>query len=155
MWRFYLIATIIVVAIGSAVFARRFVTRDWNVESRPNPRQTATITRAGGDAHPTTPPTFVGEGTWVMSALPGCFEQQSSKIGPSTLLSGEIPPAGERLAPTTLERGDCRIVVREHDIWVYRGDDRLRVPPEAHLYRHGDRLTLVWQHAGRTEIRVY
>lgn len=155
MWRFYLIATIIVVAIGSVVFAHRLVTRDWNVQSRPNPRQTPTITRGAGAASARTPPTFVGDGPWVMSALPGCFEQQSSKAGPSALLADALPPARERLAPTVLERGDCRIVVREHDIWVYRGDDRLRVPPEAHLYRHGERLTLVWQHAGRTEIRVY
>jgi hypothetical protein len=155
MWRFYLVATVIVVAIGSAVFARSVVFRDWNVQSRPNPRQTPTMTRGRGDSRATTPLTFVGQGTWVMSALPGCFEQQSSKIGPSTLLAGDVPPSRERLAPMTLERGDCRVVIRAHDIWVYRGEDRLRVPPEAHLYRHGDRLTLVWQHAGRTEIRVY
>lgn len=155
MWRFYVIATFIVVVVGSVVFAHRIVTREWNVQSRPNPSQTPTNTRGSGDAQGRAAAKFVGEGPWVMSALPGCFDQQSSKAGPSALLADAIPPASERLAPETVKHGDCTIVVREHDIWIYRGEDRLRVPPEAHLYRRGGRLTLVWQHAGQTEIRVY
>jgi hypothetical protein len=155
MWRFYAIATIIVVAIGSVVFAHRLVTRDWNVTAPPNPHQTPTVTRGNGDAQARAWAKFSGEGPWVMSALPSCFEQQSSKSGPAELLADDVPPASERLRPTTLRRGACTVIVREHDILVFRSDDRLRVPPEAHLYRHGDSLTLVWKHAGRMEIRVY
>jgi hypothetical protein len=154
MWRFYLIATVIVVVIGSVVFAQRLVSRDWNVAGRPNPNQTPTVTRGNGEQPPAWTK-FSGEGPWVMSALTDCFDQQSSKTGPAELLAHDVPPASERVRATTLHRGACTVVVREHDIWVLRGDDRLRVPPEARLYRHVNSLILVWEHAGRMEIRVY
>ena len=64
---------------------------------------------------------------------------------PGGIAGEDVPPERERLRPaTTLRRGACTIVVGEHDVYVYRGGDRLRVPPEARLYAHGERLTLVW-----------
>jgi hypothetical protein len=154
MWRYYFVATLIVVLIGSVVFAHRLVTREWNLTGRPNPSQTPTVTRGAGDEARAWSK-FSGEGPWVMSALPDCFDQQSSKTGPAALLARDVPPESERVPPSTLRRGDCTVIVREHDIWVFRGDDRVRVPPEARLYRHGEALTLVWEGAGRMEIRVY
>jgi len=82
--------------------------------------------------------------------------QQSSKEGPSRLLRDDVPQAALRIAPgTTLHRANCTVLVRAHDVWVYRGRDRLRVPPEARLYNGPEGLTLVYDHAGRTEVRVY
>jgi hypothetical protein len=156
MWRFYGIAAVIVVAIGAVVFGHRLASGDFDVRGGPDPHRTPTVTR-GADVRAPAAARFSGDGPWVMSALPGCFDQQSSKIGPAGLLAKDVPPERERLRPaTTLRRGACTIVVGEHDVYVYRGEDRLRVPPEARLYAHGERLTLVWFGPyGRTEIRKY
>ena len=158
MLRFYAIATALVVAIGSVVFARHLAEmRDFNVRGTPRPGQTPTITRGAGGGAPRPAATFSADGPWVMSALPGCFEQQKSIVGASDVVNAKIPPASERLrAGTVLHWVNCTITVGAHDVRITRGDDRLRVPPEAALYRHDDRLTLVWESAyGRTEIRVY
>lgn len=153
---YYAIATAIVLTIGIAVFAQRqSALRDFDVRATPNPRMTPTITRGAGVAATPTAE-FVGEGPWVLSALPGCFVQKSSIVGPSLQLTHHIPPDGERIRPsTTLRRGNCTLVVRAHDVWVYRGPDRLRVPPDARLYAAPAGLTLVYEHDGRTEVRIY
>jgi len=156
MWRYYVVATVIVCAIGSIIFAHRIATKEWTLR----PGTTTTHRPAPGNANAgfvTTPaPSFVGQGSWVLSALPSCFIQQSSKQGPSPLLVHDIPLASSRIAPgTTLHRGNCTIDVRPDDIWVTRGPDHLRVPPDARLYAAGDGLTLVYRHGDHTEIRVY
>jgi hypothetical protein len=156
MWRYYLIATVIVVAIGTVVFAHRLAAlHDFDVRSRPNPSMTPTLTR-GSSVQVTPAATFSGEGPWVLSALPGCFDQKSSIEGPSLQLTHHVPPDAQRIRTgTTLRRGNCTVVVGEHDVWVFRGADRLRVPPEARLYDTPEGLTLVYEHDGRTEVRVY
>ena|ERR1700682_5050945 len=156
MWRYYVIATVIVVAIGTVVFAHRLAAlRDFDVRARANPSMTPTVARANGE-RVTPAANFSGEGPWVLSALPGCFEQKSSIVGPSLQLTHHVPPAAQRLrAGTTLRRGNCTVVVGEHDVWVFRGADRLRVPPEARLYDTPDGLTLVYERDGRMEVRVY
>ena len=156
MWRYYLIATVIVVAIGTVVFAHRLAAlHDFDVRSRPNPSMTPTLTRGSG-VRVTPAATFNGEGPWVLSALPGCFDQKSSIEGPSLQLTHHVPPDAQRIRTgTTLRRGNCTVVAGEHDVWVFRGADRLRVPPEAHLYDTPEGLTLVYEHGGRTEVRIY
>ena len=156
MWRYYLIATLIVVAVGSALFARQLSLRDVKLHAQTK----GTPPPAHGNANEgfvaTPEPYFSGQGGWVLSALPACFEQLSSIEGPSQALVFHIPPARERIAPgTRIARGNCTVLVRAHDIWVYRGNDRLRVPPEARLFDAQDGLTLVYEHAGRTDVRVY
>ena len=157
MTRYYAIATAIVLAIGIAVFAHRQLgLRDFDVRATPQPGMTPTITRGAGDSRATAAAHFVGEGPWVLSALPSCFEQKSSIVGPSLQLTHHVPPDAQRIRPsTTLRRGNCTVVVGEHDVWVFRGADRLRVPPEARLYAAPGGLTLVYEHAGRTEVRIY
>jgi len=153
--RYYLVATLIVIAIGSAVVAHRLMSRvEHRDAARALPPPARTDANAGFVATPE--PRFVGQGGWVLSALPGCFTQQSSTEGPSALVAPEVPQDALRIAPgTTLRRGSCTVLVRPHDIWVFRGADRLRVPPEARLYHGPQGLTLVYRHAGRTEVRVY
>jgi hypothetical protein len=156
MWRYYLIAALIVVAAGSVLFAHRLASNGWKLNAQ--------TTASPPPAHPgpnngfvTTPePSFSGQGGWVLSALPSCFVQLSSIEGPSLALTFHIPPARERIPPgTSLHSGNCTVLVRDHDVWVYRGKDRLRVPPEARLYDTKDGLTLVYVHASRTEVRIY
>ena len=154
MLRYYLIATVIVVVIGSIVFAHRIATNEWNLRARPT--GTPTITRGSDEEPAASSQNFVGEGPWVLSALPGCFNQQSSIVGPSLQLRSHVPPDRERIAPgTILHRGSCDVLVRVHDVWVYRRGDRLRVPADARLYDTPKGLTLVFEHAGHMEIRVY
>ncbi|HTD37212.1 MAG TPA: hypothetical protein VK669_06850 [Candidatus Limnocylindrales bacterium] len=156
MLRFYAIAALLVIALGSILVAHRLATS--------RAPHVARASASPPPAHPgpnngfmTTPePFFQGQGGWVMSALPGCFDQLSSIEGPSQALTFHVPPASQRIAPgTTLRSGNCTLIVRPHDVWVYRGADRLRVPPEARLFATKDGLTLVYDHAGRTAVRVY
>jgi hypothetical protein len=156
MWRFYAIATVIVFVIGSIVFAHRLVTNSWTL--RPNHVASRPSAPHNGNAgFVTTPePSFIGQGGWVLSALPSCFTQQSAKEGPSRLLQRDVPPPASRIAPgTTLRRGNCTVAVRNDDVWVTRGPDRLRVPPHARLYTTREGLTLVYHRGDWTEIRVY
>lgn len=146
----------IVLVAGSILFAHRLMTTDWTLrpEVKRSPRPVSGNGNAGFIATP--PPSFVGQGGWVLSALPSCFTQQSAKEGPSRLLAADVPPAAARIAPgSSLRRGPCVVQVRADDIWVIRGRDRLRVPPLAELFNTPDGLTLVYRHGDRTEIRVY
>jgi hypothetical protein len=151
--RYYLIATAIVVAIGGLFFAHRLAPPDLRISAKPTGTPTVETHVA---AAPATPAPFSGQGAWVLSALPDCFDEQSRTSGPSAALRAKLPPAAARIAPgTTLHVADCTVLVRARDIWVERGPDRLRVPPEAALYRTGGGLTLVVRSAGRVEIRRY
>ena len=92
----------------------------------------------------------------MLSALPDCFEQQSSITGTPLALAFDVPPERERIpAGTVLRSGPCTIDVRAHDVLIARGADRLRVPHEAHLYRTPKGLVLVFIQGTRAEIRVY
>ncbi len=156
MWRYYAIATLIVVVAGSILFAHRLATGSWTMHE--DRKAAPPSARGNGNAGfvATPAPFFIGQGSWVLSALPGCFEQLSSIEGPSQALVFHIPPPRERVAPGTTRRmGNCAVLVRAHDLWVYRGRDRLRVPPEARLYDATGGLTLVYQHGATTEVRVY
>ncbi|MGD0052142.1 MAG: hypothetical protein ABSD03_10060 [Vulcanimicrobiaceae bacterium] len=159
MWRYYLIATVLVVAVGSFAFAlhlRRAAAPNAAPmhEQAPVAGHAAAGLAGGGAARP--PRAFVGEGGWVLSALPDCFDQKSVIEGAALALTFDVPPARERLAPgTVLHRGPCTVHVRGDDVWVERGVDRLRVPPSARLYTTPTGLVLVYKHAGRTEIRRY
>ncbi|MDB5027183.1 MAG: hypothetical protein JWO66_872 [Candidatus Eremiobacteraeota bacterium] len=156
MWRYYVIATIVVVLAGSALVAHRLATQGWKLHAGVKASPPAAHGNANEGFVATPPPYFSGEGGWVLSALPGCFTQLSSIAGPPAALVFHIPPSRERVAPgTTLHRGNCTVLVREHDLWVYRGKDRLRVPPEARLYETKKGLILVYERRGRIEVRTY
>ncbi len=47
------------------------------------------------------------------------------------------------------------MIVHARDIWVERGSDRLRVPPEAALYRIDGHLVLAVKSGDQLEIRRY
>jgi hypothetical protein len=152
--RYYLLATLIVVVFGSIVFARRLPPPDLRISAHAT--GTPTVESPSRPEPASTPAAFSAEGPWVLSALPGCFDEQSRVSGPAALLREKLPPASERVAAgTTLHVAECTLIVRAHDIWVERGADRLRVPPEAALYRVDAHLTLVARSGGTLEIRRY
>ncbi len=154
MIRYYLLATLIVVVFGSIVFARRLAPPDLRISAEPT--GTPTVESPTGPGRAATPAAFSAEGPWVLSALPGCFDEQSRISGPAADLAAKLPPASDRIAAgTTLRAGECTVLVRTHDLVVGRGSDRLRVPPEAALYRVDGRLTLVARSSGTVEIRRY
>jgi hypothetical protein len=161
MWRFYALAAVLVLAFGSIAFALRFghPARQQHAAShdRVHPAASPVVGLPGGVVGRATPaPAFVGSGGWVLSALPECFDQKSSIEGPSQALFFHIPPARERIAPgTVFQRGRCTVHVRDDDLWVQRGPDRLQVPPSARLYRTPAGLVLVYEHDGNAEVRRY
>ena len=117
---------------------------------------TPTVVHAahGSASHPRT--TFAASGTWVMSSLPECFVESLRVRGSFATVRDRIPPASERLpAYTVLHAGACTITVGRDDVRIALGSDRLRVPPDAALYRHAGRLTLVTMRGAVTEIRAY
>jgi len=152
--RYYLLATLIVVVFGSIVFAHRLAPPDLRISAQPT--GTPTVESPSRAEPASTPAPFSAEGPWVLSALPGCFDEQSRVSGPAALLRAKLPPSDDRIAAgTTLHVGECTLIVRAHDIWVERGTDRLRVPPEAALYRVDAHLTLVARSGETLEIRRY
>jgi hypothetical protein len=151
--RYYIIATAIVVIFGSIVFAHRLAPPNLRISAQPS--GTPTVETRVAEA-PSTAPPFSGQGPWVLSALPDCFDEQSRVSGPSAALEAKLPPAGDRIAPgTALHVGGCTLLVRPRDIWVERGRDRLRVPPDAALYRVDGRLVLTVRTGSQLEIRRY
>jgi hypothetical protein len=151
--RYYLIATAIVVAIGGVLFAHRLAAPDLQISAQPS--GTPTVETRVSDV-PSTPRPFAGQGPWVLSALPACFEEQSRVRGPAAEIGAKLPPAADRIAPgTTFRAGPCTVIVRAHDVWIERGDDRLRVPPDAALYRVAGHLVLAARSGGLLEIRRY
>ncbi len=91
-----------------------------------------------------------------MSSLPGCFVERERLRGSLALLRAKFPPPQQRLRPgSSVRAGDCTLSVGAHDLWIARGNDRLRVPPEARLFREHTSLTLVFVSGERAEIRRY
>ncbi len=153
MIRYYIIATAIVLVFGSIVFAHRLAPPNLRISAQPT--GTPTVETRVAEAAATARP-FTGQGPWVLSALPGCFDEQSRVSGPFAVLRAKLPPQAERIASgTTLRVRDCTLTVRARDIWVDRGPDRLRVPPEAALYRVDGGLTLAVHTGTQLEIRHY
>jgi hypothetical protein len=151
--RYYLIATLIVIAIGGIVYAHRLAAPNLRISAKP--AGTPTVETHVRAAAATAPP-FTGQGPWVLSALPACFDEQSRTIGPYAELAANVPPAEDRIpAGTTLQVADCAVTVRPRDLWVERGPDRLRVPPVAALYRVAGRLVLTVRTGKQLEIRHY
>jgi hypothetical protein len=153
VFRYYLVATLIVAVIGGLVFAHRLSPPDLQISAQPT--GTPTVETRVNEAPATARP-FTGQGPWVLSALPSCFDEQFRVRGPIGELQPAFPPAADRIAPgTVVHAGACTVLVRDHDLWVERGTDRLRVPPDAALYRVNGRLVLTARTGSTVEIRRY
>jgi hypothetical protein len=156
LWRFILTATFIVVGIGMIAFARHGPSPELKITGKVTgtPTPTSQLPDAAGTSAANA--AFTGSGSWTLSSLPSCFRERERIRGNLVALRAKFPPPSERLRPrTVVHSGDCTIIVRDHELWVSRGADRLRVPPEAGLYRNAHGLTLVYVRGAQAEIRRY
>jgi hypothetical protein len=151
------VAAVIVITIGSIVFARRSAPPDLRISGKVSGTPTPTAERPGDDSSGASArPAFAGSGSWVMSSLPSCFHERELMRGSVAELRPKFPPTSERVRPPAVVlSGECTIFVRGDELLITRGPDRLRVPPVADLYRDRTGLTLVYVHGSRAEIRKY
>jgi hypothetical protein len=156
LWRFLLAAAVIVAAVGSLVFARRGGAPDLHITGKVSGTPTPTAQGPDAAGSPVAQAAFRGSGPWVMSSLPSCFRERERVRGSVAELRAKFPPTSERVRPpAVVMSGDCTLTVRDRELWISRGDDRLRVPPDAFLYREAGGFTLVYIHGTRAEIRKY
>lgn len=154
MLRYYLIAALIVVAVGSVVFAHRLAPPDLRIVAQAT--GTPTVESSSPPDAKRAAVEFSASGSWVLSALPDCFDERSRVRGPAAAVVAQIPPPTDRIAPgTVLAAGPCAVEVRADEIWVRRSGDRLRVPADARLYRADGLLVVVVRTADVVEIRQY
>ena len=82
---------------------------------------------------------FTGDAPWALSALPECFVQESRTTGPLPFVMAHLPKGAMRVLPgRTVTAADCSVFVKGDEVWVWRGKDRLRVPPPSQLYASGN-----------------
>jgi len=150
------VAAVIVTVLGSIAFSRRGQAPDLKISGRVTGTPTPTAQRPAAPESGAPQMNFLGAGSWTMSALPSCFRERERLRGPLAQLRPKFPPAAERVPPASIVRsGDCTILVGRNDLQISRGRDRLRVPPDAALYRDANGLTLVSIDGSRAEIRRY
>jgi len=156
LWPFVLIAVAIVAVFGALAFARKGGPPNLQVSSRVSGTPTPTAERHRTESGARESEAFSASGAWTMSSLPACFFEQDHLLGGLAQLRPRFPSVADRVPPgTTIRWGDCTIAVHARELRIARGTDRLRVPPDARLYRRGERLTLVWTDGRRAEIRHY
>ena len=104
---------------------------------------------------------FTGDAPWALSALPECFSQLARTTGPPAYVQAHIPNDAIRVTPgTTITAADCRVFAHGSEVWVWRGADRMRIPPPARLYETsastGSRKLLLLQGSQHGfELRIY
>ncbi len=149
-------AAVLVAVLGSIAFSRRGQAPDLKISGRVTGTPTPTAQRPDAPESGAPQMNFLGAGSWTMSALPSCFRERERMRGPLAQLRAKFPPAAERVPPASIVRsGDCTVFVGRDDLRISRGRDRLRVPPDAALYRDARGLTLVYIDGSRAEIRRY
>lgn len=144
MLRYFAIATVIVLTIAVYVTMRTHLAvpghlNFWKTTASPPPLESVT-----------------GNAPWALSALPDCFVQRSETTGNRAYVEARLPPEAKPVrAGTRLSYGPCTILVRNDELLVERGSDRLRVPPRATLYTTGDSLALLRTSGLTTDLRIY
>jgi hypothetical protein len=155
MLRYLLLSTVIVVgiAIGVAAWANRDLIRIKiaSVYARVPPKPSAALSHAGAPA-----PAMRGDAPWALSALPECLIQTSESSGSLEYVRAHLPRGAVPIVPpATLVYGDCSIRIAGSEAYVWRGSDRLRIPPRAQFYRAEGHLALIHETAQGAELRVY
>jgi len=133
--RWYAIATLVVVLVGAALTAHHFLmgqTKLASVQVHVPPRADV---RALPKSGRTAVVGFRMQGAAVLSTVPDCVIQQKFIRGPRAFVDEQLPRTRVRVTPgSQLRVGACTISVHTADLVVVRGDDRLRVEPNARLY---------------------
>jgi hypothetical protein len=156
LWRFILIAAIIVIVAGSAIVAQRRASVAIHVSATPSGTPTPTVESVPASGPVPQPrQTFTASAPWALSALTDCFTESDRTSGPLAKVRPLFPPDRERLLPgTQFERGPCRVEVHPDSVIVVRGTDRMRVP-HGKLYRTGDHLIVVSTDGPTADMRTY
>jgi hypothetical protein len=144
MWRYFAIATVIVVTIVVAVTMHARLglpghLNFWKVSASPPPAEDVT-----------------GNAPWALSALPDCFVQRSQTTGSASYVRAHLPGGAQPVrSGARLTYGPCTILVGDDELLVERGSDRMRVPPHATLYTVDNSLALLRTSESGTDLRIY
>jgi hypothetical protein len=153
MLRYVAIATVIVLTIVVLVTSGGRILLPIHVAPTnvPMPPKEGRAARASGATVP-----FRGTAPWALSALPDCLIQRSESRGTPAYVRSKLP-AGMLQVPegSTLTYGPCTIFLRDGEVIVTRGQDRLRIPPRVRLYRKAGVLALLRTNRRSAELRVY
>ncbi len=156
MLRWYAIATLVVVLVGGALTAHHFLmgqTKLASVQVRVTPRADA---RSERGSRRSTASGFRMQGPAVLSTVPDCVIQEKLIRGPRALVDSQLSTTRVRVMPGShLTIGACTISVRATDLVVIRGDDRLRVTPNARLYTIASGLLVDVDEGRVVEARLY
>lgn len=155
MLRYYLLATVIVLAV--AVGVAGWVNRDAlrikiaSAYARVSPKPEAAVAHGQGAQRG-----IAGDAPWALSALPECLIQTSKSTGPPDYVRSRLPPGVRPVTPpATLRYGDCTLFVADGEAFVRRGNDRFRIPPRVRVYRAPGVLALLREGPNGNELRVY
>jgi hypothetical protein len=151
MWRFLVMAALLVAAFIFAITQRKLSPPDLRISARPSGTPSAPRSQ-GSEKSPKS--AVRGDAPWALSALPDCARQHSEAHGPPERVRPLIP-RGARPAAGRLIAGPCSVEVTANGIFVTRGEDRLRIPPPARLLRWDDRYYLYTQDRKGSVLRVY
>ena len=144
MWRYFGIATVIVLTIVVGVTMRSH----FGVPGH--------INFWKATEHPPLPDHIIGNAPWALSALPDCFAQRSETTGSVSYVESRLPAGAQPVrAGTRLTYGSCTILVGDGELLVERGSDRLRVPPQSRLYTVNDSLALLNTSGSTAVLRIY
>ena len=155
MLRYFGLATIIVLAIAMTIAG--WINRDLirikiasvyaRVHPKPQPTNGPLSASAVG---------LSGDAPWALSALPECLRQTSETTGPLPYVLRHLPAGAVPVAsPVTLRYADCTILLSGDEAWVWRGNDRFRIPPRIRFYRAPGVLALLREGGNGNELRVY
>lgn len=155
MWRYFAIATAIVVVVGAIIA--------W-IPSAPRPERKSTYSSVAHaspgppehDRATQTADPISGDAPWALSALPECFREDRHARGTLAYVRSKVPHDAVALAPgTTLRVANCTVAIGRARALVTRGDTRLRIEPSPHFWRARGRLVLEVDDGARGDLRVY
>ena len=156
MLRWYAIATLVVVLVGAALTAHHFLmgqTKLASVRVAVSPRADA---RAEHGSRGVPASGFRMQGPAMLSTVPDCVIQEKLIRGPRAFVESQLPRARERVPPgSRLTVGACTILVRSDDLLVMRGNDTLRVSPDARLFTISNGLLVEVDEGRFVEARLY
>jgi hypothetical protein len=154
--RWYAIATLVVVLVGAALTAHHFLmgeTKLASVRVQVSPRADA---RADHGSRRVPASGFRMQGPAVLSTVPDCVIQEKLIRGSRAFVDSQLPRARERVSPgSRLTVGACTILVRTGDLLVTRGEDTLRVSPNARLFTIPNGLLVDIDEGRFVEARLY
>jgi len=131
--RYFVIATVLVVGAWAAIAAYheyrlRIVVRGGSGTMPPHASSSAPPSARYARG-------LRGAAPWALSALPECLLQTEEWKGTLGAVLAHLPRGARSVPPaTTLDYGDCAILVSSNRAVVHRGRDWLTIPPVAHLY---------------------